>query len=236
MRTTFRTVIFFVFFAFASLANAETLGLPLNAKILKTTGGQDSKHITIRLSKWLTKEQLDELSYRIVIKYNAPQRAMIEYYLPSQMVGANGWGPWASTEHTNGQEPKTKINFSSIEDVKTLKNFSAAKGWKEPSNKDPISEALGEGGPGRLTHGGKIVGEWIFDKRYTLIIKGSQYFINQIDPTGQQVTARVERSKSRNGYRYDKPSWPDEYFLVTSSKDLEIRNQQGVIVSLHPVH
>jgi hypothetical protein len=209
-------IIFTCLFQWSAYAHSEPI--PVGVTIINESGGMVQKLVKVRLDRRMSLEKLKLLSYKLVIFYNAPQKAFIEYYLPGQKAGVGGWGPWATTKHVNGYEDKTTIEFSSLEDVAKLKKHSIATGWAAPIVKSDLLAALDEA-PVKVNYGGKIIGEWIFDKKYTVFKKDGVFMLNQYNVDGTQSTLRLTSRTTKNGLRLDDSRvTPDDEFKLKSTK------------------
>jgi len=219
----------------------------VSISILKESGSQNNRLLKVRISKRVDVNALNNISTRLVLSYNAPDRMFIEYYLPNQKAGIGGMGQWAQTEHHNGSANKSSIRYSSLEAVEKLKNHSVKNGWAAANDKPAIW-----GTPAVIQHGGEIIGEWVFDVKYTLIKFGMNYLLNIYDESGGEHTIKLSRRKVANGLRFDDaltvPDYsvklvgakklynisPSDFYILNRKGQLEIWGSDGWKVTIEP--
>ncbi len=163
--------------------------------------------ITHRVSELELRAIAEDLKNRDPDHYD---RTFIVYYLPGMEPGAGGW----ATSHFD-PELDIRILGTTVEQEERLAS---------PSETESAQD---------------VIGVWASDQPYmpartTLYREGGKTFILQRYSDGSGSPAEVVESETRSGRRYQKPGSGD-YFLLTSSGELEIRDAEGLIATLRPV-
>lgn len=165
------------------------------------------RSLTVRLSRKVTMTELRRLAQDMTDDGKEYfDRTFIAYYLPGMVVGE---GAWAVAQF--GPELDVKIYGVSIEKEREL-----------------ISPAPMKSG---------VIGRWLDDgiagSRLVILRENNKLYLDRTYSEGGMSRVELRESKTASGRRFDKvdgSKWGDHY-LINRTGDLEIRDDQGLIVT-----
>jgi len=179
--------------------------------IEETTLPGVKRSLDVRISRRVSEGELGAIAEQLRNRDpNQYDRTFIVYYLPDMDPGSGGW----ATSHFI-PDLDIRILGTTVEQEKRLASA-------------PETELDQD-----------VIGIWGSDQPYlpariTLYREGGKTLILQRYSDGSGSPAEVVESETSRGQRYIKPGSGD-YFLITASGELEIRDAEGLIATLRPV-
>ena len=162
--------------------------------------------LEIRLNKKISDNDLRLLALKLkVLDPNQYERTFISYYLPDMKTDC---GCWATTNFNPDLE--IKIIGLTLEEEKKL------------SKQPPPTNV-------------EVLGRWmdetpLFSNLTTIFREKGKLYIEQLFSDGQRLKYELNKKKSSKGRRFDKiSSSTGEYWIISPSDDLQIRDTRGLI-------